>query len=251
GKDQQNGQKKCIIFVGPGLNGGTIWDDGTYNGVRQITLNYGDCIDSIRMVYDKNGTPITADKHGGFGGYSLNQYQFKLHCPEEYLISACGHYCSYRGSTVIKSLTFKIQRRTFSPFGVEVGIPFTLTMEGGQIVGFKGRSVWYLDSIGIHVSRVQSTKLFGKVKKGFQRLANSNFFFEQVTCKFNLPTRKVSSNIQSLSYVSYSSKLHFLNKQIIYHRILRCVWEEEEWIKATNESILKYIILDMTGKCNL
>ncbi|GAV80272.1 Jacalin domain-containing protein/LRR_2 domain-containing protein [Cephalotus follicularis] len=172
GKDQQHGQKKCIIFVGPwGGNGGTIWDDGTYSGVRGITLNYGDCIDSIRVVYDKNGTPITADKHGGVGG--SRAAEIKLQFPEEYLISVSGYYCSYGGSIVIRSLTFKSQRRTFGPFGVEVGTPFTLTTEGGQIVGFKGRSGWYLDSIGFHISRVQSTKLFGKVKKGFQRLAGT------------------------------------------------------------------------------
>ncbi|OMO70881.1 Mannose-binding lectin [Corchorus capsularis] len=56
--------------VGPwGGNGGTAWDDGKYyNGVREITLVYGNCINSIRLIYDKNGKPVKAEKHGGTGG---------------------------------------------------------------------------------------------------------------------------------------------------------------------------------------
>lgn len=67
-KDQSNGKKKSIL-VGPwGGNGGSSWDDGIYHGVREITLVYDRCIDSIRVVYDKNGKPISAEKHGGMGG---------------------------------------------------------------------------------------------------------------------------------------------------------------------------------------
>ncbi|OMO66383.1 Mannose-binding lectin [Corchorus olitorius] len=56
--------------VGPwGGRGGTEWDDGSdYNGVREITLVYGDFIDSIRFIYDQNAKPVTSDKHGGTGG---------------------------------------------------------------------------------------------------------------------------------------------------------------------------------------
>lgn len=51
-----------------GGNGGKSWDDGNFTGVREITLVYDRCIDSIRVVYDKNGKPFTAEKHGGVGG---------------------------------------------------------------------------------------------------------------------------------------------------------------------------------------
>ncbi|MBA0779343.1 hypothetical protein Gotri_003602, partial [Gossypium trilobum] len=64
------------VVVGPwGGNGGTAWDDGIYNGVREITLVYDRCIDSISVVYDKNGKPI------------------QLKFPEEFLISVTGYYC--------------------------------------------------------------------------------------------------------------------------------------------------------------
>lgn len=56
-------------MVGPwGGNGGSNWDDGSFNGVREIKLMYGRCIDSIRVVYDRNGRPVAAEKRGGGGG---------------------------------------------------------------------------------------------------------------------------------------------------------------------------------------
>lgn len=195
------------VVVGPwGGNGGTAWDDGVYNGVREITLVYDRCIDSIRVVYDKNGKPVTAEKHGGVGGnktveVSLNNLfyllmclynhynhyihtqetgtvigiQIKLKFPEEFLISVTGYYCPvvYGGSPVIRSLTFKSNRRTFGPYGVEEGTPFAFSVEGARIAGFNGRSGWYVDSIGFRLCRVQSPKLFQKVQKGFQRLTSS------------------------------------------------------------------------------
>lgn len=68
-KDQSSGRKMNVV-VGPwGGNGGTDWDDGSsYKGVREIKLVYDHCIDSIRVVYDKNGKPVAAEKHGGVGG---------------------------------------------------------------------------------------------------------------------------------------------------------------------------------------
>ncbi|XVF29547.1 hypothetical protein REPUB_Repub15cG0130700 [Reevesia pubescens] len=151
------------VVVGPwGGNGGAAWDDGTYHGVREITLVYDLCIDSIRVIYDKNGKPVTAEKHGGMGGNKI--VEIKLKFPEEFLISVSGHYCPmvHGGSPVIRSLTFKSNRRTFGPYGVEEGTPFTFTEEGGLIAGFNGRSGWHLDSIGFRLCRVQSPKLFQK-----------------------------------------------------------------------------------------
>ena len=51
-----------------GGDGGSSWDDGSYSGVRGITIVYDRCIDWIRVVYDKNGKPVTGQKHGGVGG---------------------------------------------------------------------------------------------------------------------------------------------------------------------------------------
>lgn len=99
--------------------------------------------------------------------------QIKLQYPEEFLVSVSGHYSVFNGSQVIRSLSFKTNRRSFGPFGVEEGTPFTFSMDGGSIVGFNGRSGWYIDSIGFRVSHFQSAKLFQRVQKGFQRLTSS------------------------------------------------------------------------------
>lgn len=74
---------------------------------------------------------------------------------------------------MIRSLTFRSNKRTFGPYGVQEGTPFSLPIEGGQIVGFKGRSGWYLDSLGFHLSRVQTTRVLQKVQQRLRRLTSS------------------------------------------------------------------------------
>lgn len=100
--------------------------------------------------------------------------QIKLQYPDEYIVNVSGYYCPvvHGGTPFIRSLTFQTNKRTFGPFGIEVGTPFSFPVERGLIVGFKGRSDWYLDAIGFHVSRVQTPKFFQRVQKGFQRLTN-------------------------------------------------------------------------------
>lgn len=172
GKDQAGSNNiKMSVVVGPwGGNGGTTWDDGTHQGIREITLVYGDCIDSIKVVYEKNGKPFMAEKHGGVGGRQT--VEIKLQYPEEFLTSISGHYCPvvHGGSPVIRSLTLKSNRRTFGPFGVEAGTPFSVVVEGsGHIVGMYGRSGWYLDSVGFRIHSIKSKK----VQKRFQRFTST------------------------------------------------------------------------------
>ncbi|KMT01700.1 hypothetical protein BVRB_9g211560 [Beta vulgaris subsp. vulgaris] len=158
------------IAVGPwGGNGGTSWDDGCYSGVREIKLVYDRCIDSISVVYDKHGKLVKSQKHGGNGGTIT--VEIKLIYPEEYLISVSGYYSPVvQGMTpVVRSLSFKSNRRSFGPFGVEEGTPFYFPVEGGRIIGFKGRSGWYLDSIGFYVSRVHSKTITKRVQRWLQK----------------------------------------------------------------------------------
>ena len=53
---------------------------------------------------------------------------------------------------VVRSLTFKTNKRTFGPYGQEEGIPFNFPIENGLIVGFKGRFGELLDAIGFHLA---------------------------------------------------------------------------------------------------
>lgn len=55
-----------------GVRGRVPWDDGIYDGVREITLVYGQCIDSICFAYDQDGKLVKTGKHGGFGGNHLH-----------------------------------------------------------------------------------------------------------------------------------------------------------------------------------
>ncbi|XP_019198333.1 PREDICTED: jacalin-related lectin 19-like [Ipomoea nil] len=163
---------KRRIEIGPwGGHGGSAWDDGSHDGIREISLVYGRCIDSIRVVYDRNGRPFTAEKQGGNGGDKTGEV--KLQFPEEYLTSISGYYGPQRGSLVIRSLTFKSNQRTFGPFGLEEGTPFSLPMEGGKIVGFKGRSGWYVDSIGCYIARIQTPNAYQKVQKTLKKLTST------------------------------------------------------------------------------
>eukprot|EP00262_Sarcandra_glabra_P006765 TRINITY_DN1929_c0_g1_i1.p1 TRINITY_DN1929_c0_g1~~TRINITY_DN1929_c0_g1_i1.p1 ORF type:complete len:219 (-),score=31.38 TRINITY_DN1929_c0_g1_i1:233-832(-) len=163
--------RRKTIKVGPwGGNGGSTWDDGSYTGVREITLVYDRCIDSIRVEYDKRGKPVLAEKHGGNGGNRTAHIKFLY--PEEFLTTVSGHYSPVvnGGTPVIRSLTLKSNQRTFGPFGVEEGTPFSFPMDGGLIVGFRGRSGWYLDAIGFRLSRVHTSNLFEMVHQKLQKL---------------------------------------------------------------------------------
>ncbi|KAI3727296.1 hypothetical protein L1987_67109 [Smallanthus sonchifolius] len=153
--------------LGPwGGDVGNHWDDGVHSGVREITLVYGSCIHSIRVTYDNNGKSFRAVKHGGMGG--TKSAQIKLHHPKEILISVSGHYCPVvdGGFPVIRSLTLKSNRRTFGPFGVEEGTPFNFLANAGHIVGFYGRSGWFLDSIGFYLS-IPKPNLFQRIQMMF------------------------------------------------------------------------------------
>ncbi|KAK1434183.1 hypothetical protein QVD17_11102 [Tagetes erecta] len=155
------------IQMGPwGANVGNYWDDGAYGGVREITLVYNTCIDSIQVTYDNNDKSFRAVKHGGMGGTKIAQ--IKLYFPGEFLISVNGYYgpVVHGGFPVIRSLTLKTNRRTFGPFGVQEGTPFNYFTSSGHIVGFYGTSGWVLDSIGFYVS---STKpcIFKRIKMKF------------------------------------------------------------------------------------
>ncbi|ERN15377.1 hypothetical protein AMTR_s00036p00183430 [Amborella trichopoda] len=147
-----------IIKVGPwGGQGGSPWDDGSFDGVCKITLVYDRCIDSIRVEYDKNGKLVMAGKHGGDGGNRTTHIKFQY--PEEFITEVSGHYCPvvHGGTPVIRSLKFTTNMRTYGPYGVEEGTPFSCPMDGGLIVGFKGRNGWYLDSIEFRLSRLYSS----------------------------------------------------------------------------------------------
>ncbi|KAJ6399523.1 hypothetical protein OIU77_020142 [Salix suchowensis] len=138
------------ISVGPwGGQSGARWDDGVYNTVRQVVICHGATIDSVRFEYDKRGSSVWSEKHGGPGCLKTNK--IKLDHPDEYLVSISGHCSSLveYGPVLVRSLMFESNKKKYGPFGIQYGTYFSIPMTGGKIVGFHGRSSWYLDSIGV------------------------------------------------------------------------------------------------------
>ncbi|OMO75253.1 Mannose-binding lectin [Corchorus olitorius] len=138
------------VSVGPwGGQGGSPWDDGVYSTVRQLVIAHGAGIDSIQIEYDNKGNSIWSRKHGGEAGSKIDKV--KLDYPDEFLTSIHGHYGSLfeGGPHLVRSLTFHSNRKTYGPYGVEQGTSFS--MNRGKIVGFYGKSGWYLDAIGVHL----------------------------------------------------------------------------------------------------
>ncbi|XP_048128152.1 jacalin-related lectin 20-like [Rhodamnia argentea] len=135
--------------IGPfGGQGGSPWEDGDSTGVREIIVKGGLAIDSITVEYDKNGSVVQGPKHGGGGGHKT--LKIKLDYPREYLISFSGYFGDFFGYTIVRSLAFQSNERTFGPIGVEDGKYFSFPSTGRKMVGFHGRCGIYLDAHGAH-----------------------------------------------------------------------------------------------------
>ncbi|XP_038716895.1 jacalin-related lectin 3-like isoform X3 [Tripterygium wilfordii] len=140
------------ISVGPwGGRGGARWDDGVYTTVRQVVICHGAGIDSIQFEYDRRGSSVWSDKHGGTGGVKRDKVE--LDYPDEFLVSISGYYGSVvdYGSVLVRALTFQTNRKNYGPFGMQLGTYFSFPITGGKVVGFHGRSSWFLDSVGVYL----------------------------------------------------------------------------------------------------
>lgn len=83
----------------------------------------------------------------------------KLDYPEEFLTSIHGYYgkISEWGTVSIRSLTFKSNIRVYGPFGIEQGTYFSVPVTtGNKIVGFHGKSSWYVDALGAYLKPIQN-----------------------------------------------------------------------------------------------
>nr|ADE77248.1 unknown [Picea sitchensis] len=150
--------EKAITAHGPhGGHGGSPWDDGAYKGIKKIVVVYGsDAIYSIRFEYagDRRRS-FWSEKHGGNGNGGGKTETIELNYPSETLVSVSGNYGQISpGSPVIRSLTFETKLKKYPSIGLAEGTPFTLPNNPNnttKIVGFHGRSGWFLDSIGVYV----------------------------------------------------------------------------------------------------
>lgn len=68
------GKDKSPILVGPwGGAGGSAWDDGVFTAIRQLVVYHGAAIDSIQVEYDRKGSSVWGEKHGGQGGARVDK----------------------------------------------------------------------------------------------------------------------------------------------------------------------------------
>lgn len=79
------------------------------------------------------------------------QLQVVFDHPDEYLVSIHGYYSSLRNwgfaGSVVRSLTLETNKKSYGPFGEEVGSKFSIPM-GKNFCGLHGRAGSFLDSIG-------------------------------------------------------------------------------------------------------
>lgn len=139
------------LKFGPwGGTGGSVFEDETYTGIRQINLSRNVGVVSLRACYDRYGQVIWGSKHGGTGGFKHDKIIFDY--PSEILMYITGTYAPlmYMGPNVIRSLTFHTNLGKHGPFGEEQGPSFTSKMNEGRIVGFHGREGLFLDAIGVY-----------------------------------------------------------------------------------------------------
>ncbi|OVA06186.1 Mannose-binding lectin [Macleaya cordata] len=234
--DQVGGYEKTKnnpppICVGPwgSHKEGDPWDDGVHTTIRQLVVVHGAGIDSIKIEYDNKGTSSSSSssstssvwwsqKHGGSGGIKTDK--IKLDFPDEFLNSISGHYGSINdwGPVFIRSLTFESNRKTYGPFGTQQGTHhFSFPMTGCKIVGFHGRSSWYLNAIGVYLKPLNNQKpIISPSKMSSQSLLVANYGTDQngysvvqgsigkdydIVLALGTYTRKGSSNFEGI--VSY------------------------------------------------
>ncbi|KAJ0252729.1 Jacalin-like lectin domain-containing protein [Hirschfeldia incana] len=139
--------------VGPfGGENGSAFDDGIFIGVKKITVALEgspyNCISYIKIEYEKE----EIREHGTIRG---ELKEFSVDYPNEYITSVGGTYGNvrYYDSVLITSLIFKTNTGRASPVlgWASGGTEFLLKgKNGGQVLGFFGRSGQALDAIGAY-----------------------------------------------------------------------------------------------------
>ncbi|XP_056160717.1 jacalin-related lectin 4-like [Syzygium oleosum] len=148
-----------IKSIGPfGGLGGCAWDDGRFNGVREIEVLHDAVIHYIKFVYDKSGEQVCSVMHGGhIRGVEAKVTRVRLDYPREYLTSISGYNQEDgddNNNAIVRSLTFHSNRGRHGPFGEEKGKYFWYPSTGSKIIGFYGRCGETLNSIGVYAEPI-------------------------------------------------------------------------------------------------
>lgn len=149
------------ISLGPcGGSGGSKWSYDPRGPITHIAVEVGrtsngtETINAIQFKnYNANGvienSPVYgSNRHG-------RTHTVDIDSTSEYLISIEGTIGIVDvTTTIIRSLQFHTNLKTYGPFGFTQGSSFSLSGKDSKIVGFHGQAGDYLDSIGIHVQPI-------------------------------------------------------------------------------------------------
>jgi len=146
-------QKYDVVYYKCGYSGeggGGSFSDDNIDIVRnaislsihQIEIRSAGLIDSIQIIYNVNGTIKKGEKHGGNGG-SLHRFEL---IEGEYIVGISGRY-----GGKIDSLIIHTNKRSSPRYGGKSGYSeyAYFAPPCAEIIGFVGRSGWYLDAIGV------------------------------------------------------------------------------------------------------
>ncbi|KAM7521165.1 hypothetical protein LguiB_020127 [Lonicera macranthoides] len=243
---------KGVVTYGPwGGTGGNVFDDGIYDGIKEIKLKRNVGITSIRILYDQNGEDVWGYKNGGTGGFKTEKIVFDY--PSEILTHITGYHGStmLMGLNVLRSLTFHTTKSKYGPFCEEQGQQFSTNLREGKIVGFHGRKGLFVDAIGVHIiegkilpplhSPSNSSNQQGKIVHPLHSLSNSSNQQEKVFPPINYPFNssnqpgKFDSPINSSSKQQYPSNR--VDNPLWYNRIGKRATERG----ATEEAVQRII----------
>ncbi|KAD7477830.1 hypothetical protein E3N88_00966 [Mikania micrantha] len=119
--------------------------------LHKITIDHGDDVIYSLMFTTKCGDIFhTFNKVGGWaGGQTVSEVTFEI---DEEIIGIKGSIGTRGGYTIISSVSFETNKRSFGPFGATSDSHvFTIPWDKGSLVGFYGIAGSYIDGIGIYV----------------------------------------------------------------------------------------------------
>ncbi|KAH7834204.1 hypothetical protein Vadar_013758 [Vaccinium darrowii] len=152
------------ISLGPwGGKDGEYWDFKVDGPMMQITVRYGDVIDSI-LFESKSSDGLVigrSKKIGGPGGHMTET--FCIESSVEQLSSIDLTYGKYCRQVIIFSLCLNTNRTKYGPIGPSLSYE-SIPIEGGVIAGFHGLDGKFVTAIGIFVTP-QVNSLFSSEEK--------------------------------------------------------------------------------------
>lgn len=142
-------QSKKLSSVGG--NGGVIWDDGVYDGVRTIYVGQSnDCVSFVKFEYIKGTGLVSGEDHGKKTLLGVEELVLE---DGEYItvLEGCYNKIFRVEEPVIISLRFRTNKRQSVQFGMDSGEKFLLGENGYKIIGFHGQVSDVIHSVGVTI----------------------------------------------------------------------------------------------------